>query len=209
MNRRFNRRGSSASSILNVIILGIVLGIGFLIYDRWRTPAPASSPILSTLEPTSTLGTTPIQPQAVVPNTVESRILIPTAGINALVVTVYLDGESWDVSQLGENAGHLQGTAWFGDPGNIALAGHVELADGRPGIFAGIGKLNVGDPIILREGDQEQRYAVSQIKRVSPDDLSVLYPSTTDEMTLITCDSYDFLQNIYQERVVVVAERVV
>jgi sortase (surface protein transpeptidase) len=36
----------------------------------------------------------------------------------------------------------------------------------------------------------------------------VLYPTDTDRITLITCDSYDFLQNTYQDRLVVVADRV-
>ena len=82
------------------------------------------------------------------------------------------------------------------------------MPDGRAGIFAGMSKLNVGDPVILSLDNQEQRYNITTVKKVQPDDLSVLYPTDKDQLTLITCDAYDFLQNTYQDRVVVVAERV-
>lgn len=137
-----------------------------------------------------------------------ASLSIPTAGVIASVVEIYLDGVSWDVTRLGVNAGHLQGTAWIGETGNIVLAGHSEMADGRAGIFRNIGELRTGDPVVLSLGDTQQQYRVTEVKTVKPDDLSVLYPTTTDRITLITCDDYDFLQNTYQERVVVVAERV-
>jgi sortase A len=203
----YSRR--SSLTVANVIVIGIIVGVTFLLFDRWRaavpaaaTPTPRAQPTLAALLMAS--------PQAVISPTPEpqARLFIPSAGVNAQVVDTYLNGESWDVTQLGDNAGHLQGTAWFGSPGNIALAGHVELADGRAGIFAQIDQLTQGDPIILMLGAHEQRYSVTAVLRVAPDDLRVLYPTTTDQITLITCDSYNFLQNTYQERVVVVAERV-
>ena len=106
--------------------------------------------------------------------------------------------------------GHLQGTAWFGRAGNIGLAGHVEMSDGRSGIFHDIEKMAKGDLIILTLGTLKQDYQVTDVKRVKPDDLSVLTPSTVDTITLITCDigAYNLLQNTYGDRVVVVAERV-
>lgn len=204
----YNRRGGTTSMVFNMVLLGILVGVGFLLYDRWQTPSPTAQSSTQTPPPIPTLTLPPSQPLPSPTALPEARVLIPTAGVNALVVNVYLDGESWDVSQLGEYAGHLQGTAWINTPGNVALAGHVEMRDGRPGIFARIEELRMGDPVILTQSGVEQRYAVTDIKRVSPDDLSVLYPTSNDRITLITCDSYDFLQNTYQERIVVVAERV-
>lgn len=204
----YNRRGGTTSMVFNMVLLGILVGVGFLLYDRWQTPPPAVQFNTQTPTPIPTFTLPPSQPLPSPTTLPEARVLIPTAGVNALVVNVYLDGESWDVSQLGEYAGHLQGTAWINTPGNVALAGHVEMRDGRPGIFARIEELRMGDPVILTQSGVEQRYAVTDIKRVSPDDLSVLYPTSNERITLITCDSYDFLQNAYQERIVVVAERV-
>lgn len=206
-------RGRSSSSLLNIIILGVVFGLGFLLFNQWRSPAPgAPAPTLTlTPEPTTvSLASTALPLQVTLGPTLapQARLFIPTLGVNVAVVDTYLNADSWDVGQLGNNAGHLQGTAWFGAKGNIALAGHVELADGSPGIFAHIDQLAANDQIILLLGSQEQRYTVQDVKKVAPDDLTVLYPSTKDEVTLITCNAYNFIQNDYQNRVVVVAERV-
>lgn len=205
------QRQSAASSVLTFIILGVIFGVGFLLYQQWRNPAPAA-PFVPTASP-APLPT--LTPSAVTVASLTSAtprpqasLFLPTAGVTAPVIEVYLDGQSWDVKYLGQNAGHLQGTAWFGQTGNIVLAGHVEMPDGRAGIFAGMSKLNVGDPVILSLSDQQQRYSIASITKVQPDDLSVLYPTEKDRLTLITCDSYDFLQNTYQDRVVVVADRV-
>lgn len=202
------RRQRQSSSVLTIVVLGIMLGVGFLLYQQWRNPAPAVAPApTNTPAPLPTETARPVVLPSATPMP-RASIFLPTTGVTAPVIEVYLDGESWDVKSLGQNAGHLQGTAWFGETGNIVLAGHVELPDGRAGIFAGIGELNLGDPVILTLNEAQQRYSVASIKKVAPDDLSVLYPTEDDQLTLITCDAYDFLQNSYQERLVVVAERV-
>src|SRR5690606_148895 len=137
-----------------------------------------------------------------------ARFYAPTAGIAGEIVETYLDGTSWDVSQLGPNVGHLQGTAWLQDVGNVVLAGHVEMADGRKGIFAELDELQIGDPITLSQGNEEHTYQVTQKFSTTPDDMSVMYPSDKHRLTLITCAAYDFLSNSYEERFVVIAERV-
>lgn len=207
-----NRRGNSPL-IFVLVFVGIIAGVGFILFDRQRS-APQIAPTVEatlTIAPTGQPTHEPTQEvvqQSSATPLPKASLSIPTAGVTADVVAVYLDGQSWDVRELGPNAGHLEGTAWFGQPGNIALAGHVEMPDGKPGIFANLAELNAGDPIILSLDGNEQQYEVTEIKRVEPDDLSVLYPSTTDKLTLITCDDYSFVQNTYLERVVVVAERV-
>jgi LPXTG-site transpeptidase (sortase) family protein len=137
-----------------------------------------------------------------------TTVFIPTVGIHTSIIEAYLDGTSWDVANLGTNAGHLQGTAWLDEPGNVVLAGHAELADGRRGIFARVGEVSVGDPIIVQQGDNERHYLVRAVAITTPDDLSVLYPTSDDQLTLITCDAYDFFRDVYLERTVVIAERI-
>ena len=207
-----NRR-RSGSLVFRLILLGVFIGVGFLI------SRPANRPPAATLEFTPMATLTPSAVPTRAPTAVmlptntaypNANLTAPTAGINASIVDVYLDGQSWDVSQLGNNVGHLQGTGWFGQAGNIALAGHVEMADGTTGIFRNIEKMAKGDPITLSLGALQQKYQVTDVKRVKPDDLSVLTPSKADTITLITCDigAYNLLQNTYGDRVVVVAERV-
>lgn len=137
------------------------------------------------------------------------RLLIPRANVTAPIVTVHLgENGSWNVSQLGFNAGHLEGTAWLGQHGNIVLAGHVEMADGSAGIFAHIDQLTAGDQLLLIEGESTPLvYEVTGVRTVEPDDLSVLYPTDTDQLTLITCGEYDLLSDIYRVRIVVSSTR--
>jgi LPXTG-site transpeptidase (sortase) family protein len=204
MRRSYQRQGSPLVSLMTILVLGLIIGGMFTLYERMAPPA-ASSPrqpviygplIPATLTPLAIPTVTKLD---------STTFFVPTAGVHATVVEVFLNGESWDVSHLGYNAGHLQGTAPFGTRGNLVLVGHVEMADGRPGIFASINTMQVGDPLILSRGQLEKRYAVSQVRKVEPGDLSVLYPTTSDQLTLITCGDYDFLQNQYLERIVVIA----
>jgi len=208
----YGRRSGPISGITLAVCLGLIIGIGFLIYDTDYTPRPQqSAPVV--VEPTITFLPTlmpkpTLQPEKPREITAGATFFAPTAGINTDVIQSYLNGTSWDTTDLGTYAGHLQGTAWMNEPGNIVLAGHVEMSDGRKGIFARIEDLKIGDPLILAQNQQRYIYAVKEILRVDPTDLSVLYPSSAEQLTLVTCSNYDFIQDVYRERYVVVADRV-
>jgi LPXTG-site transpeptidase (sortase) family protein len=210
------RRSSRFSGFTFVALLGMVAGVMFLARDGWL---PAASDSASSALPPQAAAPAP-EPTPTLDPFVQSRpttreitsgatLFAPTAGISTPVIQSYLDGVSWDVRELGAAAGHLQGTAWLNQPGNIVLAGHVELADGRRGVFATISQLSVGDPLILTQDGQQIVYAVQEMRQVSPDDMSVLYPRDGEHLTLITCTNYDFLNDVYHERLVVVAVRTV
>jgi LPXTG-site transpeptidase (sortase) family protein len=224
------RRSTPFSSILKIIFIGILAGIGFLVYQSAQSDAPPSSAPsaqdLDTLPPslpnanvqnqTTTNNDTSADPsnaaltaQSDAGTLGDSTLFIPTNAIIAPIVETYLDGTSWDVSQLGMNVGHLQGTSWVNSgPGNIVLSAHVEMRDGRAGPFSHIADLQIGDRIFLNHGEEQWQYAIVQVMNVEPTDLTPLYPSQNELLTLITCDSYDFFRNTYQERTVVVAERI-
>lgn len=135
-----------------------------------------------------------------------TRIFIPRAGIEAPIIQAYLDGTSWDVSQLGRNVGHLEGTGWLGEPGaNVVLSGHVEMSDGRGGIFSNLDKLEIGNVITLTSQGRAYTYIVSEISLTSPTDIEPVLPKGDDRLTLITCNDYDFFSNSYRERRIVIA----
>ena len=149
------RRQPGSSRIPMFILLGIFAGIGFLLYQQLTAPAaPPPPPPTATFIPTLTNTPPPLIPPTLTPAPRVGRLSIPTAGVNTAIVEVYLDGVSWDVHYLGQNAGHLQGTAWLGESGNVVLAGHVEMADGSPGIFATLDQMNPGDLVILSRRDK-------------------------------------------------------
>ena len=198
--------------ILFMVGLGILAGALFLL--RNNNPAPSETPTPVPLVTNADQGVTlPLDSEAATPPppreiTTGAEFRAPTAGIASEVIESYITGTSWDITDLGQYVGHLQGTGWVDRPGNIVLAGHVEMADGRRGIFATINDLSIGDPIFLDQDGEERTYQVTQLFTTAPDDLSVLYPTTSERLTLITCSNYNFFQDNYLDRTVVIAERV-
>ncbi len=211
----------------------MLIGIGFVLYDQIFSStggeAPPANPVVVGAEdaaPTTaeTSGDVVVDEATATPAPTReaaptlqgavdigvSSLLIPRTGAIAQITQVYLDGISWDVSNLGMNIGHLQGTSWVtGTPkGNIVLSGHVELSDGRRGIFAGLDEMRVGETVILTRDGVDHFYRVTELYTVSPDDLTPVYPTTEERLTLITCSGYDFFADTYDERQVVIAERV-
>lgn len=210
-----------------LIILGVLAGIAFLIYDQTRPTSPDSVVV-----PTATAvvevavndnatatpqfsqqlavtpSPTPILAQDLGPDIENAALVIPNAGIVAPIVRVYLGESSWDVTQLGNNIGHLEGTRWVSERGNVVLSGHVELADGRQGIFANLTELQIGDRVIITQDGNDFHYDIASISNHEPTDLTPIYPSSNNLLTLITCGTYDFVSDSYLERVVVVAEQV-
>ncbi|MDX1995162.1 MAG: sortase [bacterium] len=224
----YRRRQSAGCSIRLLIIVGVLLGIGYVGYDFFRaSQIQSGSSLLPSLpelpadgQPVAAApspeGTAPAQPAGAGSNvpvsdidSANTRLFIPSAGIEAPITQVFLDSSgSWDVSYLGQTVGHLQGTAWLDDaPGNIVLSGHVELADGRQGVFATLDEVTQGEIIIITRGDEERRYVVTTVSEVEPDDLTPLYPTDEEILTLITCGEYNFFSDQYEVRQVVVAER--
>lgn len=136
------------------------------------------------------------------------RIFIPSAGVSQVIIDSALERDGWQVDHLGDRVGHLEGTTWLGEMGNIVLAGHVENVDGDPSIFHNIGDLQVGALITLSYQGMAYDYRVVEVKTVESDDLSVVYPVPGEErVTLITCTGYSFFLGEYQQRIVVVAVR--
>jgi LPXTG-site transpeptidase (sortase) family protein len=141
-----------------------------------------------------------------------ATIAIPRLGIWAPVVEAPLEVKirTWDVSHLGiTRVGHLQHTAWLGEPGNIALAAHSEVGQSL-GVFAQLDLLDVGDEILLTQEDRVWRYQVVQVQTVYFTDMSSLYPNLGDRLTLITClpNTYNPAIHDYDQHTVVIAQPV-
>ncbi len=128
---------------------------------------------------------------------------VPDLGIQIPIVGVPLQEEGWDVTQLWDQAGYLEGTAFPTWAGNTALSGHVYLSDGTAGPFVHLGELLWGDEVILHAFGQRYVYEVRDVTSVRPDDLSVLRHEEYDWVTLITCQGYDEQQDAYRSRMVV------
>lgn len=149
-------------------------------------------------------------PSAELPSPAGPTLQIPVVNITSGITSFPLDGQSWAIDPWERAVGHLQGTAWLDTPGNIVLGGHSEYPDGRPGIFNRLYGVGIGDEIFLLDNDFRRRYVVVNVLEVNYTDLSVIYPTLHNRLTLITCDipSYVAEQNLYYERLVIVADEV-
>lgn len=110
-----------------------------------------------------------------------ARLQIPRLGYDEIV----LEGASPRTLAFGP--ARLLSGADFGQAGNIVLAGH------RTSWFKPLEAVHLGDTMQLqwldsRSHDVRQRtYLVQAIHIVSPDDVSLLAPTASDSLTLITC----------------------
>ena len=82
---------------------------------------------------------------------------------------------------LDRGVGRILGTAQIGQPGNLGIAGH------RDGFFRGLKDIELGDTIELQLPGGTDRYSVSQIQVVAPEDTYVLKPQSETTLTLVTC----------------------
>jgi sortase A len=119
--------------------------------------------------------------------------VIPSINVDVPVV------EGDNDEQLKKGAGHHIGSANPGERGNCFLSGHNDIYGE---IFRDLDKVRVGDEIIVYAGQQPYRYQVRAARIVEPDDVSVMYPTSTPVLTLLTC--YPYMVDTH--RLVVIAE---
>ena len=89
-------------------------------------------------------------------------------------------------SVLRRGVGHLPDTAWIGQGGNVALAGH------RDTVFRSLRRIQAGDVIEIATAERSVRYRVDKTTVVTPDDLTVLKSSGRSTLTLICCYPFSF-----------------
>jgi LPXTG-site transpeptidase (sortase) family protein len=179
------RRLASVSRLKAGIVVAMVLaaagGAAALVLllsgPRAETAPQPSSPPLA-LGPH---GLRPVAPSAAPGVALTTRLIIPTVGIDLPVVQG--DGVSVPLNL----ALHYPGTDQPGGGSNALYYAHA-----RPGMFQAIYNLHKGDEIrALRADGTEQDYRVSGTEYVAYNDLSVLKPTPYDQITLLTCTSYD------------------
>ena len=117
--------------------------------------------------------------KAWLPATLESgvfgRIEIPRLGISALIA------EGAGPEQLKRAVGHIKTTAFPGQPGNCALAGH------RDSFLRGLGALCENDVIRIATLQGTYTYEVEWSTVVGPERVDVLASTEGSCLTLVTC----------------------
>lgn len=103
------------------------------------------------------------------------RLEVPRLHLSVMVI------EGDDDATLARAAGHLPDTALPWETGNAVIAGH------RDTFFRPLKNVRAGDEIRVTTARGTFDYHVTSTEIVAPSDVSVLAPSPTPSLTLVTC----------------------
>ena len=121
------------------------------------------------------------------PSTI-SAIEIPRLGLRSDVLPAPIirvpGGTTWDVPAY--VAGHGESTAGPGQSGNAVLLGHLTSLNAGS-VFKDIHQMRPGDSVHVFGGAREFAYVVTEVRVVPRTDLSVLVPTESATLTLVTC----------------------
>ena len=115
---------------------------------------------------------------------------IARVGIEAPVL------EGTDDWTLNRGVGHIEDTASPDGQGNVGIAGH------RDGFFRALKDITQGDAIELETRAGVARYTVERTWIVSPDDVTVLDPTPSPSITLVTCYPFYYVGSAPQRFIV-------
>ena len=101
-----------------------------------------------------------------------------------------------DDATLDRGLGHIEDTAPPGTDGNAGIAGH------RDGFFRVLKDIAEGDAIELQTLGGRETYRVERTWIVEPDDVSVLDPTPSRSLTLVTCYPFYFVGSAPQRFIV-------
>ena len=109
------------------------------------------------------------------------RMEIPRLGVSVIVA------EGTAETTLRRAGGHIPGTSFPGQRGNIGIAGH------RDTLFRPLRNIRQNDVITLTTLAGEYRYRVMSTEIVSPSDVTVLESDGHEVLTLVTCYPFYFV----------------
>jgi len=202
------------------LLLATVFGVAVATRGTWpgvSLPWPAIATVGSptarasaTPSPAPSAGPNDLLRQAlaiVAPAKPPVRLKIPTINVDAAVEQVGVDSQGRVAAPARtDNVGWYKlGTA-PGDAGDAVMDGHLDWYDG-PAVFWRLGKMKVGDQIMVLREDGTQAKFVVDATSVMPYDAStdgLFTKSGPPALTLITCaGTWDRQRGTYLQRLVV------
>src|SRR6266508_3888813 len=134
------------------------------------------------------------------------RFVIPTLGLDTKVIQLgtNLDRRgqiAWETAAFA--VGQHKGLAGPGQNGNMVLSGHISSPN-EGAIFHHLPDLKVGEGVIVATDERQFLYRVTDVKVVTPDEVSVMDQTKDATATLITCVP----DGIYSHRLVVTTKLV-
>ena len=124
----------------------------------------------------------PAEPAPAIPDKgLIGRLALPRLGLRAMV----LEGTGEDTLSLA--LGHIPGTAFPWQNGNVGVAGH------RDTLFRSLRDVRKGDVIEFDTLHGNYVYQVEGTEIVGPREVSVLRPGPSPELTLVTCYPFAYV----------------
>ena len=114
-------------------------------------------------------------------NALVGRLSIPRLNLTAMV----REGDSETTLSLA--LGHIPGTAFPGQRGNVGVAGH------RDALFRGLRDIRKDDLIHFETPTGSYTYKVEETEIVKPEEVSVLKSGAQSELTLVTCYPFSYV----------------
>lgn len=140
----------------------------------------------------------------------DASVALPTLGVDAPVVRV---GVGTDGEMVVPDS--AQDVAWFhqgkfpGRTQNAVLAGHISWG-GQPGVFARLGDLREGDPVVAQIDGERWEFWVTwtcAFDRDTPRAEQIMGRTSVPSVTLVTCGgTFDRRAGTHTDRIVVRAE---
>lgn len=118
------------------------------------------------------------------------RLDIPAIGLSVMVLP---GTDGWTLNRA---VGHIEGTAFPGDDGNVGIAGH------RDGFFRGLRNVSVHDRIFFTTLEAVYEYRIEDLSVVEPNEVEVLEQTRRRSLTLVTCYPFYFVGNAPQRFIV-------
>ena len=109
------------------------------------------------------------------------RLAIPRLRVRAMV----REGDTDHTLSIA--LGHIPGTAFPGQIGNVGIAGH------RDSLFRGLRDVSADDEITFETPRASYIYRVESTQIVEPEHTEVLKPGPTRELTLVTCFPFEYV----------------
>jgi sortase A len=171
-----------------LLAVGLTLGVwcgAVLLEGHFVAKMPVPDPPKAEAATTISIGTivtaAPVTPLTPRPGSWVARLDAPSVRLSATVL------EGSDDGTLARGAGHIEDTAFPGQPGNVGIAGH------RDTTFRAVRDLHVGDPLELTTSDRIYRYSITKAFIVEPEDVYVLDPGDRPMLTLVTCYPFTYI----------------
>ena len=146
-----------------------------------------------------------IQTQIAQPDT-SAQLIIPSLQVREAITDVPIREGQWDISQLQQQIGHLESTGQYpGDDYAMTVVGHVAEPTTGNGPFSHLTELRHGDTIVYRFGNTDYTYVIERLNWVPPSAVQMLYQPEGDKIILVTCSSWNVVEQDYTQRFIVQA----